>query len=331
LDNPQNTSPVNVKKMTMLASYYSKIEIRLLMAIATVLIALLFAVSAARGASPKPAELTVIDETTGVWKTQSADGEGAFAAYKWGLEGDVRVPADYDGDGITDIAVWRPGTGNWHILRSSDGATLNIKWKQTGAVGDIPVPADFDGDKIADLAVWRPANGRWYVLTSQSGFSSSSVSALGSLGDIPVPADYDGDGRADAGIFRSSQNRWYIAESKTGKVTTRNFGIAGTDLLVPADYTGDGRADLAVFRSGVWYVQELSGGEIERFEFGFADSIPVPADYDGDGTTDFAVYRQGTWYFFDSGQPRLRSVKFGNKSEIPQTSLSVKPSVIAVR
>src|SRR5215213_4763861 len=197
-DDPQNKPPVNVKKMTMLASYYSKIEIRVLMAIATMLIAFLIAVSAARGATHKPAELTVIDETNSVWKTQSADGQGAFAAFKWGLEGDIRVPADYDGDGITDIAVWRPATGNWHILRTSDGATLNIKWKQTGAIGDIPVPADFDGDNIADLAVWRPENGTWYVLTSRSGFSGSSVSALGSLGDIPVPADYDGDGRADA-------------------------------------------------------------------------------------------------------------------------------------
>ena len=107
--------------------------------------------------------------------------------------------------------------------------------------------------------------------------------------------------------------------------------VAGDDLLVPADYDGVGRADIAIFRTGVWYVQESKTGETDRFEFGYADSIPVPADYDGDGTTDFAVYRRGMWYFLDSGTPRLRTVKFGKKDDFPLNSLSVRPSMIAVR
>lgn len=39
----------------------------------------------------------------------------------WGLGTDVPVAADYDGDGKTDIAVWRGVEGTWYILRSSDG------------------------------------------------------------------------------------------------------------------------------------------------------------------------------------------------------------------
>jgi len=46
------------------------------------------------------------------------------------------VPGDYDGDGKTDFAVWRPNGGNWFIIPSSTGFAYIHQW---GLSGDTPM------------------------------------------------------------------------------------------------------------------------------------------------------------------------------------------------
>ena len=57
---------------------------------------------------------------------------------QFGVAGDVPVAGDYDLDGRTDIAVYRPSDGYWYVLRSTDGSFMALPF---GASGDVPLVA----------------------------------------------------------------------------------------------------------------------------------------------------------------------------------------------
>ena len=199
---------------------------------------------------------------------------------------------DFDGDGKSDIAVYRDG--GWYILRSSDGGGTYMGWG--GLPQDVPVPADYDGDGKADIAVYR--DGNWYILRSSDG-GVTTIGWGGLLADIPVPEDYDGDGKADISVYRVGT--WYIIRSSDGGFTVTGWGGLAQDIPIPADYDGDGKTDLAVYRDGAWFIKRSSdGGQMVIGWGGLAQDIVVPADYDGDGKADVAVYRDGTWYIIRS-------------------------------
>ncbi len=86
-------------------------------------------------------------------------------AVQFGISEDKPVPADFDSDGKADLVVYRPSTGVWHRLNSSDG---NYIAYQFGLPEDKPNSGGFRRRRNTRHGSFRPSNGS-LVFTRQCG------------------------------------------------------------------------------------------------------------------------------------------------------------------
>jgi uncharacterized delta-60 repeat protein len=246
-----------------------------------------------------------------------------FVVARYHVTPHAAAPADFDGDGCTDFAVFRPANGVWYIQHAS-GSTL---FTHFGLGSDIPIPEDFDGDGKSDVAVWRESNGTFYVLRSAT--NTFQAQPWGQLGDDPtVSRDYDGDGRSDFAVFRRGASAgdasvWYVLQSSNGEMRAWQWGY-GTDLPSPADYDGDGKTDVSVKRAmasgsdpAFFYTLLSANNSFSAKQWGIGSDQTVPADYDGDGRADIAVWRpsNGTFYVFLSNTSSAMTRQWGLSSD----------------
>ncbi len=235
----------------------------------------------------------------------------------------IPIPADYDGDSKSDIALFSRKRAEWKILRSSDNTLFTKVWG--GLVNELPLPADLDGDSKTDIAVYtNDKEGRWPALLSSTNYTYADI-ALGILPlDIPLNADIDGDKKADHVIYRGLQKHFYIYPSSIPNNQNNPIQIPLGDensRVVAEDFDGDGKADLATWtpKNGKWQIvlaKDISFNPATResfvgcgipsqaqnqeqscnvttYKLGMSGDIPFPGDYDGDGKAELAVLHQG--------------------------------------
>lgn len=261
-------------------------------------------------------DLAIWRPSTGTWWT--IDANWNIASVPFGLSTDVPAPADYDGDGRTDFAVYRSSDTSWYILLSGSGDALAVY--NFGASGDQPFPADYNGDGKAELALFRASNSSWYLYDTTQGFLGGW--AWGTTGDVPVPGDYDGDGKFDFAVWRESNTTWYVLQSSDQAWGVVSWGSSG-DKPVPGDYDGDLKIDHAVWRTdNTWYIRKSSTGTaltpITAWGYQSSDKA-VQRDYDSDGKTDIGVWRasDSNWYIIRSSNGSQFVYPWGAVGDIP--------------
>ncbi len=272
------------------------------------------------------------------WFTRTSSGQFQHPV-NWGIDGDIPVTADVDGDGRDDLIIWRPGPqGRFYIVRSRD-QTIHIE--DFGQTGDDPtVIGDYTQDGVADLTVYRPgaapgAQSYWFYRSLADPAGQFQAVAWGLHGDRPIQGRFDEYGGPTLAVQRpeGGDGRFYF-RSFWGDMYTRQFGLAD-DLLAPGDYDGDGIMDLAVVRPNqfgqlVWYFRPSNFPSIPFISrvWGVAatDTI-VQADYTGDGRTDLAIWRPGSpgrFFIMDWNTGNIDVISWGHEGDTPVAGMYSK-------
>ena len=210
----------------------------------------------------------------------------------FGSSSDLPVSGDYNGDGTAEIGLYRPASGLW--------AVKGVTRAYFGSSSDTPVPGDYNGDGSCDLAIWRRASGLWAV-------RGISRVYFGSSGDQPVPGRYGTVPGKNMAVFRPTAGLWAI------RGVTRVYFGNGYDMIVPGDYNGDGIWETGIFRpaSGLWAIRGVT-----RSYFGNAADHPMPGNYNGYSGDELGIYRESAGLWAIKGTTR---VYFGSSGDIPVT------------
>ena len=256
-----------------------------------------------------------------VWYIIYSSATQTVSRLVFGLENAISVPEDYDGDHLTDFAVYQESSGVWVVLVSSlDYASASMVF---GGPGYSPVPADFDGDQKTDLAVYHRASGVWTATQSANGYAVIS-GLLGGQNYTALTGDFDEDDKADPVVYYEALGSLQVSmsgsctEFRRSHYTTVEAGYGGPGFsLLADDYDGDGCSDVAAYDrvSGLWYVINYKLDPlIWGLQWGGTGYNPIQGDFDGDGLADASVFyrdlRDARWSLNESTDgPRTISAR----------------------
>lgn len=228
------------------------------------------------------ADPAIHDTTNGDWFAVEVVDAATFnfnlllVVPAFGGNGETPVPADYNGDGIADTAIYDPSNGNW-ILNVDPANPGNAEVVGNfGGPGFTPVPGDYDGDGEVDEAVQETATGQWSLNQSTDGFDNSITSFAGGGTFSVFARDFDGDGADDPSAYDTTNGDWFAELSGGGIFSLAGFGGVGFSP-VGAFWDTDSTSDPGIYddAQGDWFF-DLSATMMTEIvpAFGGANYVP---------------------------------------------------------
>jgi len=228
---------------------------------------------------------------------------------------------DYDGDSLSDLALFNSQSGTLDVLCSALGRQTFV----LSAEQNQGVTGDYDGDRLADPVAYCPDSGIWLAMLSSMVYSPVILVVFGGNGAGPAAADFDGDGLTDGGVYNETDGVLSAILSNGGAFDIRASCLAGGPgyYFVSADFDGDGLADPTVYSESEGLVTVMfSGNEYSSVSatFGGPGRSMYAADFDGDQLTDPVLYEQttGIWIALlsSAGYSEAR-ISFGGPGYVP--------------
>ncbi len=241
----------------------------------------------------------------------------------------LQPPADYDGSGRTNLAIYFAAGGEFLYQPSSGGPAVAVPFGIGGAGQTLPAPGDYTGAGHTEIAAYIPSLGAYAIRPAGGGPDVVVPFGLPGVGQsLPAPGDYQGSGKDDIAVYMPSLGAFGIRPSTGGPDQIISFGIpgAGQSLAAPADYFGTGRDDIAVYLAaiGAFAIRNPAGGPDRIIPFGLpglGQSIPIPGDYDGSGHVELAVYMPAIGAFayrpYDGGPDVIEAFGTANDGSVP--------------
>lgn len=246
------------------------------------------------------------------------NGDGTFSsvssAPNVGGEPVSLAEADFNGDGIPDLAVTSSFTGTVFILLGNGDGTFTTSQMTLASTGCISSLAtgDFNGDGKSDLVVtgnceYDQGNSVIILLGNGDGtFTAGAMPQTGhDVGSVAV-ADFNGDGIPDLALANSDGTAAMsiLLGKGDGTFASSDIGPSVSEhptAIAWGDFNGDGIVDLALVNTSGNAVEILQGKGDGTFSMagsaatGNSPFSVVVGDFNGDGRPDIA-----TANYFDS-------------------------------
>ncbi|MCP5348373.1 MAG: VCBS repeat-containing protein [Pseudomonadales bacterium] len=171
------------------------------------------------------------------------------------------VPADYNGDGNTDLLITDPTLGTSLLL--SDGEDfLTQTWEGPTDWKKYQIhTGDFNGDKMADVALiaastaggnYGPTTTHKIYLSEGIGFESSAAETISNPSEdvnLARVHDFNGDGAADLWIKKDSSNYLYLTGYSPMLIEEIDDGL-NQSTSISYDRLNDNRTTADIYTKG---------------------------------------------------------------------------------